>query len=81
MREAITQLNAISRTVEVLRGEMNRFAQQLPEYPVVMAMYGAGPSLGPQLMTEIGAVRRFAHPDPGNPSVGAIHHPSAVHRI
>jgi len=45
--EAITQLNAVSRTVEVLRSEMNRLAAQLPEYPVVMAMYGVGSSLGP----------------------------------
>jgi Transposase and inactivated derivatives len=59
--EAITQLNAAARTVEVLRTEMNRLAEQLPEYPVVMAMYGVGPSLGPQLMAEIGDVRRFAH--------------------
>jgi len=59
--EAITQLNAVSRTVEVLRAEMNRLAEQLPEYPVVMSMYGVGPSLGPQLMAEIGDVRRFAH--------------------
>lgn len=59
--EAIKQLDAVSRTVEVLRAEMNRLAQQLPEYPVVMAMYGVGPSLGPQLMAEIGDVRRFVH--------------------
>ena len=59
--EAITQLNATARTVEVLRTEMNRIAERLPEYPVVMAMYGVGPSLGPQLMAEIGDVRRFAH--------------------
>jgi len=59
--EAITQLNATSRTVEVLRAEMNRLATQLPEYPVVMSLYGVGPSLGPQLMAEIGDVRRFAH--------------------
>ena len=59
--EAITQLNAISRTVEVLRAEMNRLAEQLPEYLVVMSLYGVGPSLGPQLMAEIGDVRRFAH--------------------
>lgn len=31
----------------------------LPEYPVVMQMYGVGPSLGSQLMAEIGDVRRF----------------------
>jgi len=59
--EAINQLNAISRTVEVLRIEMNRMAQQLPEYPVVMALFGVGASLGPQLMAEIGDVLRFAH--------------------
>ena len=31
----------------------------MPEYPVVMGMFGVGPSLGPQLMAEIGDVRRF----------------------
>lgn len=61
VQEAITQLNTVSRTVEVFRAEMKRLAQQLPEYPVVMAMYGVGDSLGPQLMAEIGDVRRFAH--------------------
>jgi hypothetical protein len=39
---------------------MNKLASQLPEYPVVMEMYGVGESLGPQLMAEIGDVRRFA---------------------
>ena len=38
---------------------MDRLASQLPEYPVVMGMYGVGDSLGPQLMAEIGDVRRF----------------------
>lgn len=61
IKSAIDQLNAVSRTVEVLRTEMNRLAVLLPEYPVVMSMYGVGPSLGPQLMAEIGDVRRFAH--------------------
>ena len=61
IQEAITQLNTVSRTVEVFRAEMKHLAQQLPEYPVVMAMYGVGDSLGPQLMAEIGDVRRFAH--------------------
>jgi len=56
--EAITQLTTTSRTVEVLRNEMNRLAEQLPD---VMAMYGVGASLGPQLMAEIGDVLRFAH--------------------
>ncbi|NYB73087.1 IS110 family transposase [Sedimentibacter hydroxybenzoicus DSM 7310] len=60
VQEAITQLNAVSKTVEVFRKEMNRLARQLPEYDVVMSLYGTGPSLGPQLMAEIGDVRRFA---------------------
>lgn len=61
VQEAITQLNAVSKTVEVFRAEMNRLAQELPEYEVVMGLYGVGESLGPQLMAEIGDVRRFAH--------------------
>lgn len=61
VQEAATQLNAVSRTVEVFRSEMKRLAEQLPEYPVVMGLYGVGDSLGPQLMAEIGDVRRFAH--------------------
>jgi len=61
VQEALTQLNATSRTVETLRAEMKNLAQQLPEYSVVMSMFGVGDSLGPQLMAEIGDVRRFAH--------------------
>lgn len=60
VRENATQLTSISRMAEVLRAEMNRLAAQLPEYPVVMSMYGVGESLGPQLMAEIGDIRRFA---------------------
>lgn len=61
IRQAVDQLNAVSKTVELLRTEMDRIAQQLPEYPVVMWMGGVGKSLGPQLMAEIGDVTRFAH--------------------
>ena len=38
---------------------MLSLAASLPEYPVVIQMYGVGPVLGPQLMAEIGDVRRF----------------------
>ena len=38
---------------------MLTLASQLPEYPIVMRMFGVGPVLGPQLMAEIGDVRRF----------------------
>lgn len=59
VQEAANQLTAISRSVETYRAEMNNLASQFPEYPVVMQMYGVGESLGPQLMAEIGDVRRF----------------------
>lgn len=61
VKEAVSQLNAVSRTVEAYRSEMDRLASQLPEYETVMAMYGVGKSTGPQLMAEIGDLRRFAH--------------------
>lgn len=61
VKEAVAQLNAVSRTVETYRAEMDRLASQLPEYETVMAMTGVGKSMGPQLMAEIGDLRRFAH--------------------
>lgn len=59
VQEAANQLTGVSHSVETYRSEMNRLASQLPEYPVVMEMYGVGESFGPQLMAEIGDVRRF----------------------
>ena len=61
VKEAVAQLNAVSRTVETYRAEMDRLASQLPEYETVMAMTGVGKSMGPQLIAEIGDLRRFAH--------------------
>ncbi len=61
VKEAVAQLNTVSHAVEAYRAEMNRLASQLPEYDTVMGMYGVGPSMGPQLMAEIGDIRRFAH--------------------
>ena len=61
VREAVSQLNAVSRTVETYRAEMDRLASQLPEYETVMGMTGVGKSMGPQLMAEIGDLRCFAH--------------------
>ena len=61
VREAIAQLNVVTRTMEAYRSEMNRLASQLPEYNAVMAMTGVGKSMGPQLIAEIGDLRRFAH--------------------
>lgn len=61
IRQAITMLNTASQTVESLRLKMAQTAATLPEYPIVMAMNGVGPSLGLQLIAEIGGVTRFTH--------------------
>ena len=79
VRQAVAMLDTASATVESLRLKMNETASTLPEYPVVMAMDGVGPTLGPQLMAEIGNVTRFTHRgaltafagvDPGNDGSG-----------
>jgi transposase len=56
---AISQLNSISETLASLAMEMNNLAKSLPEYDVVMSMFGVGAVLGCQLMAEIGDVSRF----------------------
>lgn len=61
IQQAVAILNSASETVESLRARMNELASTLPEYPVVMAMNGVGPSLGPQLIAEIGDITRFTH--------------------
>ena len=59
IQQAVAQLQASSRALAAIKQQMQDLASALPEYPVVMGMYGVGPSLGPQLMAEIGDVRRF----------------------
>jgi len=59
--QAISQFNCISATLAATKQEMQRLVSILPEYPVVMAMRGVGETLRPQLITEIGDVRRFPH--------------------
>ena len=59
VEQAVSQLRAVSSALAALRREMQTLASSLPEYPVVMKMFGVGPVLGPQLMAEIGDVRRF----------------------
>ena len=61
IRQDVAVLNTASETVESLRLKMDETASSLPEYTVVMAMNGVGPTLGPQLMAEIGDVTRFTH--------------------
>ena len=59
VEQAVSQLRATSAALTALKQEMQSLASMLPEYPVVMDMFGVGPTLGPQLIAEIGDVRRF----------------------
>ena len=59
VEQAVSQLQATSAALAALRNEMQSLAASLPEHPIVMGMFGVGPALGPQLMAEIGDVRRF----------------------
>lgn len=61
VKQAVNQLSLASQIVEELRSLMNETASKLPEYPIVMEMAGVGPTLGPQLIAEIGDVTRFTH--------------------
>ena len=61
VKQTVEQLNTASKTMEELRSLMNENASSLPEYPIVMGMKGVDPSLGSQLMAEIGDVTRFTH--------------------
>lgn len=59
VQQAATKLQSLSDAMAVIHREMLSLAQTLPEYPVVMSLNGVGETLGPQLMAEIGDVRRF----------------------
>ena len=59
VQQAVSALRACSKALAELSKQMLSLASSLPEYPVVMQMFGVGPILGPQLMAEIGDVRRF----------------------
>lgn len=59
IQTSIKQFKATSANVEHVRHEMNRLASTLPEYSTVLAMKGVGPTLGPQLIAEIGDITNF----------------------
>lgn len=60
MQQAVSELIRISETIATTQKEMNTVASMLPEYPIVLSMDGVGTTLGPQIMAEIGDVRRFS---------------------
>lgn len=57
--EAASLLNSTLETLCAFRDEMDRLSSTLPEYEVVMDLYGVGKVLGSQLIAEIGDVRRL----------------------
>ena len=57
--QAVKSLNAVYEALNSIRQEMLRLASSLPEYEVVADMQGVGAITGPQLIAEIGDVRRF----------------------
>ena len=59
VEQVVPQLRAASASPTMLRNEVQSLAVSLPEYPVVMGIFGVGPALSPQLMEEIGDVHRF----------------------
>ena len=61
IQQAVSQLTAASSNLAALRQKMQSLASTLPEYFVVMEKFGVGLALGPQLMAEIGDVRRFKY--------------------
>ena len=46
VEQAVAQLGATSTALAALKHEMQSLASQLPEYPVVMDLFGVGPTLG-----------------------------------
>ena len=59
IQTAAKEFTSTSELIAVVKGEMTRLAEQLPEYGTVMAMFGVGDVTGPQLMAEIGDVRNY----------------------
>jgi len=57
--QSVSQLNSLCVTIAKLKSEMTRIAKMLPEYETVMGMHGVGKALAPQLMAEIGDIRRY----------------------
>jgi len=56
---AAAELSAVREGLMTIKAEVIRLAKQLPEYDIVVGMYGVGEITGSQLMAELGDVRRF----------------------
>lgn len=56
---AVKQLQTVSESLANIQNEMNLIASRLPEYNTVISMYGVGKLTAPQLIADIGDIRRF----------------------
>jgi transposase len=56
---SVEQLNSLCVTIAKLKAEMTKIAMTMPEYETVMGMHGVGKTLAPQLIAEIGDIRRY----------------------
>ena len=59
VKQAISQLQITSATLAALKQEVQSLTAYMPKYSLMMKMLDVGPTLGPQLMAEVGNVRRF----------------------
>ena len=57
--QAVEQLNSVCATIAKLKAEMTKLANTMPEYETVIGMHGVGKTLAPQLIAEIGDIRRY----------------------
>ena len=58
---AAAELTASTKVLMTIKAETIRLSKLLPEYNIVLAMYGVGEITAAQLMAELGDVRRFAN--------------------
>jgi len=59
VREAVRVLSEIEATLTSILTQMQKLAENLPEYQVALAMPGIGPILAVRLIAEVGDVHRF----------------------
>jgi transposase len=57
--QCVEQLNSLCETIGKIKAEMTKLAKTMPEYETVIGMHGVGKSLAPQLIAEIGDIRRY----------------------
>ena len=62
MLETVRVLQELEKSRSTILSHMQQLASTLPEYSVVLAMGGVGPTLATRVIAEIGDIRRFHSP-------------------